>query len=387
MLEYYQYTPIIIILGNVFPPINGIRIHWIFNGVVFLTGIVLLIKYHKYIYLIFFFLYAISQIIFSQYFSIFEFINFIAGPTVFFAVINISLSKGESCRYFKIFIFLLWIPVTIAVLQFFSVLPLTFLNAQYVNIGILGDKEVARVNGFLYHGIELVVISVFLSFFLFNSKHINKSKKVITCFVLFCVFYIYAIKSGIVFILIYSIYHLFGEKLKYVKQKKLLSFLVFFAILFLIFIAYEFKSFFSIEELSFSKGLLTGRGQIWTIYLAGFLSLPFSNFIFGAGFGANEIVFTKFSSILHWYRPGYYPHAHNQILEIMIFGGIFYMLLLLFLFKELIKKICNQPSKNEIYIFLLLLFGTVGMTHPIMDMFIFWACFSFLYILIGTSFE
>ena len=175
-LELICYTPAAIILGNIFSPIAGLKVHWIYIGIIFVLSILLLVKYNRAVSLGFVILGSLFFQGFNSIdFSIKEFIDFISGPFLLIAVVDTACYSNisiDSFIYYKDkFIAISMVPIFISVLQYFDFLPLEFMNASYVNVTIFGSEKIERVNGFLYHGVELAV----LIFFVFVILALNSS--------------------------------------------------------------------------------------------------------------------------------------------------------------------------------------------------------------------
>ena len=167
LLELLSYVPLVLILGNILPPIGNIKLHWLYLGVLFLNTLVLLLQSKRSVaFLFLIFLLLPIHILVSLGFSVGEFIDFIAGPLLLIAVVKIVTKDRldlNRVRHFRTkLLFSFSVPVFIAFFQYIRLLPLEFLNARYVNATIFGSEVVERVNGYLFHGIELAVIIFFL---------------------------------------------------------------------------------------------------------------------------------------------------------------------------------------------------------------------------------
>ena len=158
LLELLSNVPVILILGNILPPLGGLKIHWLYLGVVFLNTLILLCKSKRaLILLVIIFVFSLVHVLISIKFSISEFIDFLAGPLLLIAVVNIVISnkfEESKLRYFKTKLLLSFsVPVLIGFFQYIGIMPLEFLNAKYVNATVFGSMEIERINGYLFHGI------------------------------------------------------------------------------------------------------------------------------------------------------------------------------------------------------------------------------------------
>src|SRR5690606_33061014 len=98
LLELMRYVPIAVIAGNLLPALGSVKIHWLYVGLVFVVTIIVLIR-HKSINNLFLIiiLFGFIQAFFGMKFSIIDYIDFISGPLLFIAVVNL-VTSGHIAR-------------------------------------------------------------------------------------------------------------------------------------------------------------------------------------------------------------------------------------------------------------------------------------------------
>ena len=206
LLELLCYVPVAIIAGNVLPPIGFLKVHWIYIGVTFIIALLLItLNNHSAGLLVIIFLFIGVQLMTAIKFSLPDFVDFISGPIVFIAVVNILRDDIDVSRLKRIrrkVLFFLAVPIIIALLQYIKILPLEFMNAKYVNVTLYGTEILQRVNGFLYHGVELVVII----FFFFTSIVIARAglKAYLILLLMILTEFITIIKAGIIAAMLFA---------------------------------------------------------------------------------------------------------------------------------------------------------------------------------------
>jgi hypothetical protein len=381
LLELISYVPIAIIAGNVLPPIGFIKIHWIYIGVIFLLALLILLsKRRSSGQLLLIFLFLLIQLVVSIKFSIIDFIDFISGPIVFIAVVNTIVEDEIDIKSFqktiRKMLFFLGIPIVIAFLQYLNIVPLELLNAEYVNVTIYGSEKIERVNGFLYHGIELAVII----FFFFTSILILKSSLNSYVILLLMIFaeFITTIKTGIISAILFTGYfsYLIDRRLRLLK-----SILIFIIIILGFSYMYtlipdiqENRFRFNSSQFKFDDQLFTGRGYIWNTYIQGITHFDFFQIFFGAGFGSAPTIFEQNSTNRVEWSAG----THNQLLELFINGGLFAIILMFSIIRKQYQKLTEFFSEgrsifSKYFIGILIIpLITMGVTSPIMSMFIYW---------------
>ena len=112
-LELLSYTPIIIILGNIVPPMP-IKIHFIGLGIIFLCALYLLMESkYKITVLILSSMLVVSQFVLN-YWDIKNIIDFLFGPLVLVMMLDLLINnrvpKDLLLKYQKRFYYLLFYP-------------------------------------------------------------------------------------------------------------------------------------------------------------------------------------------------------------------------------------------------------------------------------------
>jgi|GEM_PF-1195317 len=395
-LELASISPLIIILGNIVPPFP-IKLHYIGMGLIFLSSVwVLLNRADKkwLIYLALFYVLIQSTL---YHYAWKDVIDFFFGPfalVVFIdLVVNKRVSEAMLRHYKRRFYYFMWIPITIAILQFFDILPVTFWNATYINYAKFGEVELPRPNGFLYHGSELSILITFVALFQYFKKEqeavwtllamviialMTYFKAVLGCTLLLLLFYVSFVNRGSL------------SRFRVLDKKSIIAYSGI-AIIVAGTFAYQYlaKVYFYTGYF-FPQQLLTGRGAIWNIYLDGVSDFSLWNYIFGGGIGSGYEIFRDYA-----FADNFYPltqskklktvyDSHNALLSVFINAGVVGLAFFWFLFKMIYTQVKNwQPTpawNKTVYfgVFVLPLL-TIGVTIPIYDMAIFWICLGFLF--------
>lgn len=391
LLELLCYVPLAIIAGNVLPPLGSLKFHWIYIGFVFLITVLVLIKNNRAtgLFLLIVLFAAIQKAIAIE-FSIKEFIDFISGPLLFIALVDTvcySELQLETWRYYrKKFLIFAAVPIIIAILQFFKMIPLEILNANYVNITVFGSEKIERVNGYLFHGIELAVI---IAFFFINLALLASNIKVYLLFLVMIVLeFITKIKSGILTSITYLGFftYFIDERFKFVKTIVFTSFIIAGASFIYILVPdIKMQRFdFDPSNFKFKDQLFTGRGFIWNIYMKGIKQMSLGQVLFGFGYGSAPELFRQNSiGTIAFAKTA--PGPHNQFLELFVNGGLFALWFMYFMLQNQYRKLkllLNNHSLLFKYywgIILIPLF-IMGLTAPIMSMFVYWCGMSFVII-------
>ncbi|MCX8491995.1 MAG: O-antigen ligase family protein [Cyclobacteriaceae bacterium] len=381
LLELLSYVPVVLILGNVLPPLGSLKIHWIYLGVIFLNTLVLLCKSKRaLILLVITFIFLLINLLVSIKFSVGEFIDFLAGPFLLVAVVNIVITdkfEERKLRWFrKKLLFSLSVPVLIGFFQFVGIMPLEFLNAKYVNTTVFGSTEIERINGYLFHGIELAVIIIFL--FANLSLLTRNTLTYQVLFIMAFLEYITFIKTGIITAVLFIVYYSYfiDRKLRSLKSILIGSVLLFgFSYLFILVPDLEADRFhFDASHFTFEDQLFTGRGFIWNTYLRGILDFEVLQVLFGAGFGSAPLIFEK--NVIG--NTDWIPGPHNQLLDLFINGGLaaisFIVVILFAQYKKLKHYFAEDGAAfSRYYIGVILIpLLVMGLTAPIMSMFVYW---------------
>ncbi len=384
LLELLCYTPIAIILGNILPPVASLKVHWIYIGFVFIITLLSLIKnIHSHDLLFVILIFGIAQYFVGIRFSLPAFIDFISGPLLFIAVVNICQSDKidlrQIRRYRKRILIGLSIPIIIAFLQLMKILPLEFMNATYVNVTIYGSEKIERVNGFLFHGIELATII----FFFFVSIGLLSSHLKMYFLLGAMIFFefITIIKSGILTAILFTGYfaYFIDQRLRSFKSIAVACLLIFgFSYIYILIPDIkEQRLTFDESSFTFEDQLFTGRGFIWNTYLRGVRDFTIPQIFFGAGYGSAPVIFTN-NLIGNASQRKWAPGPHNQLLELFINGGLFAIWLIFIILLKQYKKLAvifheHKSIFKKYYIVVIFLpLFVMGVTAPIMSMYIYW---------------
>ncbi len=394
-LELVSITPILIILGNVVPPMP-IKIHHMGLGIIFLIMVWALISdpYKKWMLYVAG-AYTIIQFTHEQWY-LKGLIDYFFGPFALLLLLDIlvnqKLPKATLQKYERRFYYLLWVPIGIAVLQYFNIMPIKFWNATYVNFAYFGSLAVPRPNGLLYHGSELSVIICFAALYQFFKKENNAVWMLLLIIAAAFMTYFKALMGCVVLLFLYYIIFVNRGILSQFKliSKKRLIFIIACVVLVVIGIAIQFFSVvYYYSGYIFPRDMLTGRGAIWNIYLERIKDFSLWNYLFGNGMGSSFDIFADYASADTWYLLAADPNAdtdydtHNAVLSVFINSGIVGLGFLFFLFRMVwnqVKKWSPGASWNKTVffgIFIVPLF-TIGITIPIYENAIFWISLGFL---------
>lgn len=395
-LELVSLAPLLIILGNIAPPIP-LKIHHIGLGLIFLVALFALLQdgYKKWL-IYFTTAFTLIQFTFDQWY-LKGLIDYFFGPFVLLLVVDIvvnhKLPRATLQKYLDRFIALLWVPIIIAIFQYFSIIPITFWKATYVNYAYFGDLAIPRPNGLLYHGSELSVIICFMALFQFFKKgqvafwyllilvcaaFMTYFKALAGCVILLFMYYLTFVNRGF-----WGQIRLFSRRTIVAYTVLILGVLSVVAIRFFMQVHYYTGYY-------FPPAMLTGRGAIWNIYLERIKEFTAWNYLFGNGMGTSFDIFADYATPKTWYLLAVDPKAdtnydtHNAILSVFINSGVVGMAFIVYLFRIVfnqIKKWSPSPKWNKTVffgIFILPLF-TIGVTIPIYENAIFWIGLGFLF--------
>lgn len=394
-LELASITPILIILGNVVPP-APIKIHHAGLGVIFLIMVWALMQdpFKKWI------LYVAGAFTLIQFthdqWYLKGLIDYFFGPFALLLLVDIlvnkRLPKATLLNYVRRFYYLLWVPVVIAILQFFDVLPITFWNATYINYAFFGDAAVPRPNGFLYHGSELSIIICFIALFQFFKKEGNAFWMLILVIgIAFTTYFKALIGCTAVLFLYYLAFINRGSLATFrVLSKQRILWYSLFTVTFVGIVALRFfGQVHAFTGYYFPPDMLTGRGAIWNIYLERIKDFTAWNYLFGNGMGSSFDIFADYATPETWYLLSAEEESntdydtHNAVLSVFINSGIVGMAFIFYLFRIVwnqIKKWAPAPSWNKSMFFgiFILPLLTIGVTIPIYENAIFWIALGFL---------
>jgi len=396
-LEVLSYTPVIIILGNIVPPIP-IKVHFLAFGIVFLCALYLLMEsQYKLVTFILASTLVVSQFLLN-YWDIKNIIDFLFGPLILLTFVDLLINKKIEevvlLKYQRRFYYLLWIPITIAVLQYLSIFPPTIWNADYVNYAYVNDIAIPRPNGFLYHGSELSIVICFAALFqFFNVKRIGLILFLVILIVAYTTYFkaIVGCILGLFFVFILLQIKPLIKIIRRFSDKVIgISVLIFTCILstglfYFLYQTYQKTGYF------FDPQLMTGRGSIWNIFTDAIREYSIFNYLFGSGIGSGPHIFETYASAKNYYilsvgQPLDVAYdAHNAVLSLFVNSGLFGLLSLAVLFRLIFKqvKMWQSGARRNKYI-LIGFFGiillTIGVTIPLFDMAVIWPCIGFLLI-------
>lgn len=395
LLHLLSFTPLVMILGNVLPPM-GLKLHHYVFGVEFLMAVLLLSFYKSgQSFLVICALIVGIQVATGSPFLPKEYIDFFFGPTILVAVVLMIraelLNKKLMTQLKKQFIISALVPISIATLQYFDLLPYTFLNATYINYTNEDGAWIPRINGFFYHGNELVVLSFFISLILVYGRKANAGFLIMLALIGFAIITRYKslVATSLICFLSYSIFiNKRGAELIQLIPKRLFLDL---GKLFLVLIigGVVLIIYLNIERMGvpFERETLTGRGGIWNVYFKALKTYHWNQHLIGPGIGTEKLQFA-FNATPEMYYPLEYnpkldkwPHAHNPWLGYYLNAGICGILLLIFLLKNWIKSFFSKPrigaESTFAFAIIALPFLTFGVTIYITQMSIYWICLSF----------
>ena len=392
-LELASVSPLLIMLGNLLPPV-GLKIHYYFFGLLFLLSILWVAASASKKWLMYAMLFYLAIQFTFQHWDIKSFVDFFFGPFALTVLLDIlwknELDKETKKRYLNRFIVMAAIPTSIAVLQFFGLLPLRFLEAQYVNEIIKDGVRIGRPNGFLYHGSELCIIIFFLAAMqtferprraLFGLAvmlgcAISTRFKSITATLLILIgYYLLYLSQG-------AFYHL-----RIMSRKRLLSY-GFVAAGILTWVAYDYsKMVYSYTQSWFVPTFLNGRGSIWNIYIEGIKDYTWWNYLFGSGVGSEFSIFNSYATPKLFWPLTVDPvlhvsyGTHNSVLGIFISTGLVGLAFIFFYFfviyQDAKRYLQSKQIKLKFMALTILPVFTFGITIPVFEMAIYWTLFGF----------
>ncbi len=394
-LELISISPLIIILGNIVPPFP-IKIHHIGLGLIFLVTLYALVVdgYKKWILYVGLG-YTLIQFTHENWY-LKGLIDYFFGPFVLLVMVDLlvnnKIPRKTLEKYQRRFYFFMWIPIGIAVFQYFNILPIKFWNAQYVNYAYFGALAIPRPNGFLYHGSELSILVCFLALFQFFKKERTAFWMLLLTIAIAFMTYFKAVMGCVILIFLFYVGFINREsfaQIKLVSRKRIILYVSLTLIAIGIVAARFFLLVHSYTGYYFPPAMLTGRGAIWNIYLERIREFSVWNYLFGNGMGSSFDIFADYATPKTWYLLAADPKAdtdydtHNAVLSVFINSGIIGMLFIVYLFKIVfnqIKKWTTMIRWNKTVFFgiFVLPLITIGVTIPIYENAIFWICLGFL---------
>jgi O-antigen ligase len=318
-------------------------------------------------------------------FSFLAFINYISGVIVF-----IYLTAWGDNRYIynkyivkiskivDMYFCICLLPGLIAILQGFGLVPLSILNFKFVNYTIWDGETLQRANGYLHHGIELTVIIYFAAIYFLHLKFRDSlSLKLIFMLFILVVLYFLRLKSAIfLFVFLFGVY--FVPKRFKVNMPRLIILLLGLFIVEFVISNRPFTMALLDGRLQFNEELFTGRGGIWNVYLKAVQNFNWLEIIFGYGFGSSSSLFSKYS-YGNW-NIDYIPGPHNLVLDVMINGGVVYIITLFLLLYKTLKIYYARLFDTRFTLSLLLPIIVLGVTSPLFNLFVFWVSLAFILI-------
>ena len=394
-LELLSLTPIIIILGNIVPPMP-IKIHFYGMGLIFLCGLYLLIECtYRVPVLILSSVLVLSQFILNHW-DIKNIVDFLFGPLVlvllFDFTANDKVAKDTLLKYQKRFFYLIWIPIIIGVLQFFEILPVTFWNATYINYAYQNDIAIPRPNGFLYHGSELSILICFAALIqFFNTKRLGFLLLSIIVAVAYTTYFKAILGCVLVLFILFVLlnYKKSRQLIRRISDKHMIMFSIIMLAIGGVGLAYLLGQSYQETGYFFHPQLMTGRGSIWNIFTDAISDYSVLNFLFGSGIGSGPELFTTYASAENYYilsvgQPLDVAYdAHNALLSLFVNSGCFGLGALIYLFYYIFKHVKTWQGGARLNPYLWIMFAaipllTIGVTIPLFDMAIIWPCIGFL---------
>ena len=332
-----------------------------------------------------------------DYWDLKSFIDFFFGPFVLVVMVDLLVNKRIPVvllkKYERRFYYLLWVPLIIAVFQFFEVLPITFWNATYINYTLINGIEVPRPNGFLYHGAELSIILCFTALFQFFKKEQESFWMLLALIFICLVTYFKAILACVMVLFLY--YLLFVNRGVLSRFQVISKARLFWygGVLVVVAAVFSLRYFVVVHEYTgfyFPRQMLTGRGFIWNIYLSGIKEFTWWNYLFGSGMGSAFHIFVeqltseKFYPNLTRENVNVIYDTHNAVLSVFVNSGVVGLLFIFFIFKRVYTQIKrwkpNSTFNKKIYfaVFVIPLI-TIGVTINFYEMAIIWPCIGFVF--------
>ncbi|MBL4710016.1 MAG: O-antigen ligase family protein [Flavobacteriales bacterium] len=398
-LELLSLTPLFILIGNIVPPIPFIplKIHFIAFGIIFLCSLWILVTQASKKWVLYVaFGYLLIQFTFD-YWDLKSWIDFFFGPFVLVILVDLLVNKRIPTKllkkYEQRFYHLLWIPISIAVLQFFEILPVTFWNASYVNYVLVDGVDIPRPNGFLYHGSELSIILCFTALFQYFKKERESFwmlvflificlatyfKAILGCITLLFLYYLIFVNRGVL-----SRFQVISKARIFWYGGVLIVIGICFAVQYSSMVYFYTGNYFPPQ-------MLTGRGSIWNIYLSGIKEFSWWNHLVGNGMGSAFEIFKEQATSENFYplvkksELGVVYDTHNAILSIFVNSGLIGLLFISFIFKMIYTQIKTwKPTalwnkKVFIAVFIIPLM-TIGVTINFYEMAIIWPCIGFVF--------
>lgn len=394
-LELLSFSPLLILLGNIVPPFP-LKIHQIGFGLIFLISLALVLKDINKRWLAYLALFYLFIQIYLKQGSVSALVDFFFGPFVLFVMMDLIHSNRLPLKtikkYYLRFFYLLWLPILIALFQYFEWLPLTFWNADYINYTLLNGKEVPRSNGLLYHGSELSIIIVMTFLFYFFS--IKRNNGLIFLLFIVSITTLYKALIASVFILIVYFFIFIRKDLFSWWWRNTKSYLILFSIIFLSMLSFlifnYFKSMYELTGYFFEPKILTGRGTIWNIFIDAIKEFSIFKIMVGNGIGSSIELFKTYANSDNFAVLRDDPTSkivydtHNVLLSVFINSGLLGISFFIHIFRKLYRNAIRWlPSKkwNKAAYFgiVFIPFLTIGITIPIFEMAIYWSALAFLY--------
>ncbi|GAB4335144.1 MAG: hypothetical protein Kow0037_14610 [Calditrichia bacterium] len=367
LLNLLMVVPAILLISNLAPSIWGFKIHQIVNGIIVLISIILLFIKNTALTILLLWFYFMQKVVNNN--NISDYLDNWGGLITILVLLNAKNKDLINNDKIKLFFILTSIPLVIAILQIFNILPYNA-GAYYSQENYtrwFGDI-VIRPSGYLYHPYDLVIFACFFYLFL-----LFRYKKTSLLLLGAANIILIKLKAGIVLFLVLYLY-IVRKKTKYYTYIYILGAIIIYFVVTKIGI-FEITTLFQIDKLKeFNSQLFTGRLFIWNILIDNYIDASFLIKVIGFGAeGARNIIFSDY----RW-KSLFLPGAHNAILDILITNGIIGLFIYFYLFFKFIKLIHEIDTNKKISHIVIIIVVILGLTGPIFSSFYFWIATYFL---------
>ena len=384
-------APVLSMLGGLLPAVGGIKLSYLYWVLVLGLASLVLIKRGKTALLVLVLLaWMVLHVLFANVVSFKAVVNVITCLFIFMAGLQCIRYDSVSTATRKLVVILgytaLAVPILVALGQVAGILPINLGGISLTNSTLtVTGKAVQRVNGWLYHPLELAIVG----YVFFTILAMSQRRKIWAYLILvgmMAFLYLVKIKMVLLLGLIFFGYYFFIVDRSYRKLKVVSSglFLILGIVVFTLFVPEKQLGFFEIRDNFpyFPDQLLTGRGAIWNIYIKGVdEQFGFKEWLFGYGIGGPSTLFSEALTYDLWYplRRGrtYHPGPHNTFYSVFLTGGLSMIFLfvgfMLYNVKSLRARFIKKKLRNVNWMYLYLPLLTVGFTGDLLDTTIFWS--------------
>lgn len=398
LLHLLSFSPIFVILGNVLPAF-GLKVHQYAFGLAFLLILQVLSFYKNgQSFLLICLLLVGLQLLGNSDFSPSAYIDFFFGPSLLMVV---TLMLKSDLLSEKLMIRLKWqfvlsalIPISIASLQYFDLLPFKILNADYVNYTQIDGVWTPRINGFFYHGNELVILSFFTALIIVYGAKANHGLMIMFALVGFAVLTRYKslVATSALCFMVYAIFmnQKGAQFLQRVTRKQFAQFGWAFIVVAIAAVGVFMYVNIQTMGVPFKNEMLTGRGGIWGVYFKAMQQYAYQHHLIGPGIGSAKIQFQFYATPQQYYplsvNPDLdvWPHPHNPWLGYYLNAGISGIILLFFVLNQwtnvYFSKVRMGAENAFGFAAIALPFLTFGVTIFITQMALYWVCLCFVLI-------